>query len=115
MEIGNFTNSYMDKYQAKTNTATSKLENKLDADYKNATDKELMDVCKQFEAYFVEQMFTEMLKTIPESESQSSADRTLKEFHKDNMVQKIASTTAETQELGLAKSLYEQMKRNYDL
>ena len=58
MDIGNINSSYNDMYKA--NTSTSKLEGQLKSDYSKATDDELMDACKQFEAYFLEMVFKEM-------------------------------------------------------
>lgn len=85
------------------------------SDYSKATDDELMDACKQFESYFLEQMFKEMMKTIPESEDTSSSNSQLMDYYKDEMVQQIASDSTEQNSLGLAQMLYEQMKRNYNL
>ena len=74
-----------------------------------------MDACKQFESYFLEQMFKEMMKTIPENEDTSSSNSQLMDYYKDEMVQQIASDSTEQNSLGLAQMLYEQMKRNYNL
>ena len=111
-------NSALDStaYTNAANQTASKLQNKLDnADYTKATDDELMDACKQFEAYFLEQMFKEMMKTIPENEETSSSNSQLMDYYKDEMVQQIASDSTEQNSLGLAQMLYEQMKRNYNL
>ena len=98
------------------NQTASKLQDKLNSsDYSKATDDELMDACKQFESYFLEQMFKEMMKTIPESEDTSSSNSQLMDYYKDEMVQQIASDSTEQNSLGLAQMLYEQMKRNYNL
>ena len=98
------------------NQTASKLQNQLNgSDYTKATDDELMDACKQFEAYFLEQMFKEMMKTIPESDETSSSNSQLMDYYKDEMVQQIASDSTEQNSLGLAQMLYEQMKRNYNL
>ncbi|MDE5679086.1 MAG: rod-binding protein [Lachnospiraceae bacterium] len=102
-------------YAAQAAQSGSKLEGQLKTDYAKATDAELMDACKQFEAYFLEQMFKEMMKTIPESDTTSSYASNLMDYYKDNMVQEIASTSTEQNSLGLAQMLFEQMKRNYDL
>ena len=87
-------------------------------DVKKYTDEELLDVCKQFEAYFLEQVFKEMQKTVdcfkPEG-SESDPNNTLVDFFKDSTVQELAATSTEIQGLGLAQTLYEQMKRNYNL
>lgn len=85
------------------------------ADYSNATDDELMEVCKEFEAYFLEQMYKEMMKTIPESELTSSSSSTLVNYYKDEMIKEISAQTAEQSNMGLAQTLYEQMKRNYEV
>ncbi len=116
MDISNITSMYSDVYANATNQSVSKLEKQLDnADYSKATDDELMDACKQFEAYFLEQMFKEMIKTIPESESTSGSTTSMLDYYKDEMVQNIASESTEQNSLGLAQMLYEQMKRNYGL
>ena len=94
------------------NSLEDKINNK---DLSKATDDELMDACKQFESYFLEQMFKEMMKTIPESEDTSSSNSQLMDYYKDEMVQQIASDSTEQNSLGLAQMLYEQMKRNYNL
>ena len=107
--------AYTDLYQTQVSQSTSKLENELKSDYAQATNDELMDACKEFEAYFVEQMFKEMMKTIPESETTSSYTSNLMYYYKDSMVQEIASDSTEQNSLGLAQMLYEQMKRNYGL
>ena len=115
MDISNLTSAYADLYQMKSSQTASKLEGQLKSDYSQATDEELMDACKQFESYFVEQMFKEMTKTSPESETTSSYTSSLMDYYKDNLVQEIASSSTEQNSLGLAQMLYEQMKRNYDL
>lgn len=97
---------------AKADALTKKMSG---SDYSNASDEELMEVCKEFEAYFLEQMYKEMLKTIPESELSSGANSTLVNYYKDEMVKDISAQTAKQSDLGLAKSLYEQMKRNYQV
>ena len=66
-----------EQYTSESSSA-KKLEESLKSDYSTSTSEELMDVCKEFEAYFVEQIFKEMRKTIPESETTSSYTSTMK-------------------------------------
>ena len=109
--------SYTDFIKSQ-NTADAKLKEKIDgADYANASDKELMDVCKQFESYFLEQVFKEMQKTVDcfKSEESSSSSSGLVDYFKDNAIQELAGTSTELQGLGLAQMMYEQMKRNYGI
>ena len=100
---------------AMTDKTTSKLESTLNSDLSKATNDELMDVCKDFEAYFTEQMFKAMQKMVPESENVSSSTKQLQEYYKEQMVQSLADQSAQGEGLGIAQTLYEQMKRNYGL
>lgn len=115
MDIGGFNSMYHDMSAKVSDSAASRLESQLKTDYSKATDDELMDACKQFEAYFLEQMFKEMAKTIPESESSGGANASMVDFYKDEMIKNIASDSTEHNSLGLAQMLYEQMKRNYEI
>lgn len=114
MDISNIAGMYSDIYKT-NNQSASKLENQLNGDFSNATEEELMDACKQFEAYFVEQMYKAMIATVPESQETSAYTSTLKDYYTDEMVQQLAEDSTETNSLGLAQMLYEQMKRNYGL
>lgn len=118
MDISNIASMYSDVYSTAANQAASKLQNRLDgADYSTASKDELMDACKQFEAYFIEQMYKAMLKTIPENEGTSNYASSVMDYYKDQMVQGIAEQTTNQSEggLGLAQMLYEQMARNYGI
>ncbi len=111
MDINNISSMYSTLYNSNPDVTATNLEKNIKSDYTGATDEELMDVCKQFESYFVEQVYKEMLKTIPESEKSSASQSTLMDYYKDQFVQTIASQTTESSSLGLAQTLYEQMKR----
>ena len=114
MDIGNLSGAYADMYAAKAAQSSSKLEGQLKTDYAKATDAELMDACKQFEAYFIEQMYKGMMKTIPTNENTSNYTATMMDYYKDQMVQAMAEeTTNQNGGFGLAQMLYEQMKRNF--
>ena len=114
MDISGISSMYSDIYASASNQSASKLEGQLDKDYSAATDDELMDACKQFEAYFLEQVFKEMMKTIPKDE-ESTSNSNLTDYFEDQMIQAIASDSTEQNSLGLAQTLYEQMKRNYGI
>lgn len=119
MDIGsiNSMNKMYTDYLA--NSASSKKAERMaqlaEQGYANASDDELMEVCKEFEAYFLEQVFKQMQKTVPESEFSSSSTAALVDYFKDNAIQKLAAQATEQNTLGLAQMMYEQMKRNYEL
>lgn len=97
------------------NSKTNALQSKLNGDFTKASDEELMDVCKDFEAYFVEQVLKEVEKTIPKSEDEDASMSQLTGFYKEEMIKSLAEDVCEQQSLGLAQQMYEQMKRNYSL
>ena len=109
---------YNDLYGASGKTSGTNLEDTLtNTDYSAATEKELLDVCKQFESYFVEQLITQMKKMVPESNESSSVSKYM-DYFGDTFNQYIAGTITESNDgkgLGIAQTLYEQMKRNYGL
>ena len=115
LDISGVTSLYGDYLKTEESSTALKLQKKLDSGYTTSTDEELMDACKEFEAYFLEQVFKEMQKTVPESEEESASSSNMVDYFKDNMVQELAAQSTEQNSLGLAQMLYEQMKRNYDL
>ena len=95
---------------SKNDTKAVGLQNKLSGINKeSATDEELMEVCKEFEAYLVEQVFDRMKDAMTDSEEDESD---YLNYFGDMMYQEYANTIAQNGELGLAQQLYESMKRN---
>lgn len=110
MDISNsiYGNYYMQNAQ---NTArTSALEQKLtNSSSAEATDEELMDACKEFESYLVEQVLKQVKESIPETEEEENQ---YTEYFGDMMLQEYASAITEQGSLGIAQKLYEGMKNN---
>lgn len=113
MDISNISGMYADIYGAGNQTA-NRLEKELNSGLTKATDDELMDACKEFEAYFLEQMFKAMMKTVPKNEEMSASSTSLMDYYSDEMMKELAADSTEHNSLGLAQTLYEQMKRNYE-
>lgn len=88
---------------------TGNLEDKLNnVDIKDSNDEELMEVCKNFETYFVQKMFEEMKKTVHSSDDDNSYMQYLGDIYTEGIAEKVT----ENGSIGLAKQLYESMKRN---
>ena len=117
-----------------TNQTTNSISNKLNStDFSKASDDELMEVCKDFESYFVEQMLKSMAKMSSVDGSNSdnryaslfgvtedydSGMNTLSSYFGDELMSSMADKVVENQSgkgLGIAQTLYEQMKRNYSV
>lgn len=113
MDIHSLNSQYLDQTASNARkSAETELSNKLKGDMKGASDEELMSVCKQFEAYFIEQVFKEMKKSIVPAEESTGADKTLKDYFEGNLITEYAKSASDQQVNGLAQMLYEQMKRN---
>lgn len=113
MSISIDSSSYL--YSSYLNTAADatskadKLTTTLNSEkLSSSTDEELMEVCKEFEAYFVEQVLKEMQKTVHSSDEESD----YYQYFGDILWQGYAEDITESGQLGLAQQLYESMKRN---
>lgn len=117
MEIGSLNSAYFNNMLENTGSSTENIKNKLNsakAAGKAPSDDELMEVCKEFEAYFMEQIFKNMKSSmVPKSEETSGSMATLKGYYEDEMMKEYAKSAAGQSTNGLAQMLFEQMKRNY--
>lgn len=115
MDIGSGVSSAYTSYLS--SQASNKLDSRIQTkDYTRSTDEELLDACKEFESYFVEQIFKEMQKTVDVfKDGETNPNDSLVDFFKDSTLQELAGTSTEKEGLGLAQMLFEQMKRNYNL
>ena len=121
--------SYADTYDKTSSDLTDKING---TDFSKASDDELMSVCKDFESYFVEQVLKSMEKMAKiDSDDEDSnlfssmagiggtedtSLNTLGSYFGDEMVSSYAKLMTDSNHgkgLGIAQTLYEQMKRNY--
>lgn len=115
MSIGiNGLGSYIDTSAVSSASGTD-LSKKLEGAGSSESAAELKEVCREFESYFLEQMYKEMFKTIGTSEDGDASLSSLVDYFKDGVVQKLAAQTTEQTGGPLAQQLYEQMKRNYGI
>lgn len=117
MVTGIDTSSYYSDYYLNTSQAAAAgVEKTLSNVSENTTDEELMAACKEFEAYFVEQLYKGMEKTIMKADDSEESSSQYTEYFGDMLVQEYAEAATEQGDgIGLAKQLYEQMRRNYGL
>ncbi|ABX40632.1 rod-binding protein [Lachnoclostridium phytofermentans] len=94
---------------AQSTSKTSKLENSLVKDVKTASDEELMESCKSFENYLVEQVMKQVKNTIAKSDDDENEYMS---YFGDMLYQSYAKDITESGQLGIAKQLYEAMKRD---
>ncbi len=118
-DIGGINASAYSEYamQESKNASAEAIKSKIQKTSAKSSDDELWEACKSFEAYFLEQVFKEMQKSVdalkPETTDQSTA--TLVDYFKDQTLQEICATSADTQSNGFAQMLYENLKRTYNI
>ncbi|GFI23128.1 hypothetical protein IMSAGC011_01913 [Lachnospiraceae bacterium] len=118
MDIGGVGSVYADYMTSQASSKkTETLQNKLENSSTATDEAELKEACKEFEAYFVEQVFDAMLKTTKafSDEDENGYASKMVDYFKDFAVQELCDKVTEGQGLGLANTLYEQMKRNYGI
>ncbi|MGN0436855.1 MAG: rod-binding protein [Wujia sp.] len=76
-----------------------------------ATDDEMMEACKEFETYMVEQVYKSMEKTIIKADEE---ENDYEKYFGDYRIQEYAKMVTEQGKLGLAQQLYEAMIRKRD-
>ena len=111
--IGSLTSMIDQTSSNAANNRANALKETLGKDLASASDEELMDVCKEFETYFVEMVMKEVEKSM-KSETDSSSSQYV-DLYKDQVRTQLAETFCEQTDLGFAQQMYEQMKRNYSL
>ena len=112
MNIGS---DYSNMYDTFDNISADNLKTNLtNRDLKNASDAELMDACKEFESYLVEQMFKAMEKTIMKDEDDESDSyiSAYTDYYDDMKIQQYAKIVTDNEDLGIAQKLYDQLKLN---
>ena len=115
MDLSSLSNYYSSMSNQISPTANG-ISNLSKAEVAAKSDEELMEVCKEFEAYFLEQVFKEMEKTTDIFNDENSGSTTqLVDYFKDSTIAELAGESTDQNSLGLAQMLYEQMKRNYEI
>ena len=109
---------YTDYLVEEKKNSTAALENKLNKAASTTEEQELLDACKQFEAYLWEQVFKGMVKTakvFSDNNEEEGYASNMVDMFQDTAIQEIASRTVSDGPNSLAMMLFEQMKRNYNI
>ena len=102
-----FTNYSADATDAVSDRVTNQIQNE-------GTDEEMLDACKQFEEYMIQQMLKSMeesAKVFSDDEDDSSGEYV--EMFQDNYLSAIAEQMVNSgQGLGIAEQLYNSINQN---
>ena len=112
MAVSFIGDTYFTNYSTEANDAVSQ---KMTSQIQDAeTDEEMLDACKQFESYLVQQMFKSMeesAKVFSDDDEDNSNDYV--NMFQDNYLSAIADQMVNSgQGLGIADKLYESMVNN---
>lgn len=94
---------------------TDSLKNSVHGLSSNSSDEELMEVLKDFESYFVEQMIKQMKETFSDDDEESSVASQYTDTFMDYAIEDIADMLLEEVGGNMTQQLFEQMKRNYNI
>ena len=111
--------SSMLNQQSATNNAqsakTDSLQNSALGLSSSSTEEELMEVLKDFESYFIEQMIKKMKDTFTDEDEESSMASQYTDTFMDYAIEEVADMMLEEVGGGMTQQLFEQMKRNYNI
>ncbi len=113
MAVNGIGDTYLTNYSLTANDAVS---DRLSEQVQSAqSDEQMLDACKQFESYLVQQMFKSMQESAKvfsdEDEDDNSTDYV--NMFQDNYLETIAEQMVNSgQGLGIAEQLYDSMKAN---
>lgn len=103
------------KNSAAANSAAA-LKNSASSVSSESTEEELLQVCKDFASYFVEEVLKEVKENMTmEEEDEDSSLKTLTDFHMDSTIELVADEVVDQVGGSFTQQLYEQMKRNYNI
>lgn len=111
MAINGIGDTYLTNYSTTANDAISE---KLSKQVQSAeSDEQMLDACKQFEAYLIQQMFKSMEESAKVFSDEEDDSTDYVNMYEDNYLSTIAEQMVNSgQGMGIAEQLYESMKYN---
>ena len=116
MEISGLGNNYFSYGNMLTNSANSsdiaadEVKSELNALSAQSSDEQLMEACKSFEAYLMEQVMDSMKATVTSINNEEENDYMA--MFGDTLYEEYANQIAQTESLGISKMLFDSIKRN---
>lgn len=81
----------------------------------NSTEEEMLEVLKDFESYFLEQIIKKMKDTFSDEDDEKSMAGQYTDTFMDYAIEEVADIMLEEVGGALTQQLFEQMKRNYNI
>lgn len=99
--------------QTASSASTKSLESSLGNVSSSSEADELMSVCKNFEAYFVQKIIEQAKSTIADEDEEDQGE--YMQYFGDILNEQYANAIVESGETGLAQQLYDSMKSTYNI
>ena len=114
MDFLSINNNYYNGIMENTTNVmvTKKLTDSVKRAENTTDDEELMKACKSFESYMVEQIMAKMEEISHIDGVDSEKDNEYMSMFNDTFIKDKAEILTKNTDLGIAKMLYESMKRN---
>lgn len=81
----------------------------------SSTEEELLEVLKDFESYFIEQIIKQMKETFTDEDEETSMAGQYTDTFMDYAIEEVADIMLDEIGGGMTQQLFEQMKRNYNI
>ena len=108
LDISSMYNSYSSQLSS---ASADSLEKTLSNTSSSSDDEELMDVCKDFESYFVQKIIEEAKKTLDNEDEKGEKMK----YFTDTLNQEYANIITDNGGIGLAQQLYDSLKGTYNI
>lgn len=86
------------------------FKNALEKAMETQDEKELKEACQEFEGYYLQQLFKEMRKTVPEGSFLEKSQG--REIFEDMLYEEYAKDISKGNGVGLSDMLYKQLSKN---
>ena len=103
--------SMYNSYSSKLSSSADSLESALKSTNSSSDDEKLMEVCKDFESYFVQKIIEESKKTLDNEDEQGE----YMQYFSDTLNQEYADIVTDNGGIGLAQQLYDSLKGTYNI
>lgn len=108
LDISSMYNAYSSSISS---SAADSLEKTLGNTNSSSDDEELMDVCKDFESYFVQKIIEKAKSTLDNEDEKGE----YMQYFSDTLNQEYADIITNNGGIGLAQQLYDSLKGTYNI
>lgn len=99
--------------QSLGNASASKVQSSLSSVSDSSSDDQLMEVCKDFESYFVQKIIEQAKESVAGEDEDEQGE--YMSYFGEILNEQYADAITESGATGLAQQLYDSMKSNYNL